>query len=53
MSNQDSTTAQDINIQLPEISITDANQAAMNFYDTAKDYLIDQNYWIPITAIIV
>jgi small-conductance mechanosensitive channel len=53
MSNQDSQTVQDINIELPEISIGKANEAAIDFYDTAKDYLIDQNYWIPITTIIL
>jgi len=52
MSNQNNEKAKDINIDLPDITITQANQAAIGFFDMAKTYLIDQNYWIPVAVII-
>jgi len=53
MSNQANPNTQDINIDLPDISINEANTAIVNLYDITRDYIVDYNHWVPIALVII
>ena len=53
MSNDNSPKIDNINLELPEITIESAEVLAKNFYEQLRTMLVDLNYWFPILVVLL